>query len=183
MKWQIKDSSASFVVDLPDSVGSGRNFRVRVGEQVFECSWHAMSKTLTITTPHGPMHLSARNVQKERFPGDAETKLRLEYWHPERHSVAVLQLNAQAYAPGSENRIGQNRSTKNLLRAPMTGKILSLLIKQGDSVEQGQVLLIVEAMKMENKIYASYNGKVDKLKVVVGQAVSVGQEMLTIEPS
>ena len=59
--------------------------------------------------------------------------------------------------------------------APMPGKIVRVLVKTGDSVQAGQGLLVVEAMKMQNEIRAPKSGTIDRLAVVEGQTVNAGE--------
>ncbi len=69
------------------------------------------------------------------------------------------------------------------LNAPMPGKILELLIQEGDSVEEGEPALILEAMKMENELKAPSNGVVSKLHIQEGDNVEKNQILIEIEPS
>lgn len=69
------------------------------------------------------------------------------------------------------------------LNAPMPGKILELLISDGDSVEEGQPVLILEAMKMENELNSPSNGVVSKLHIQQGDNVEKNQILIDIEPS
>lgn len=69
------------------------------------------------------------------------------------------------------------------LNAPMPGKILELLIVDGDSVEEGQPVLILEAMKMENELKSPSNGVVSKLHIQQGDNVEKNQLLIDIEPS
>ncbi len=64
---------------------------------------------------------------------------------------------------------------------PITGKITSVNVKAGDAVSEGDVLCMLESMKMENPILAPVNGKVTKIELSVGQVVEVGQLVATIE--
>ena len=66
------------------------------------------------------------------------------------------------------------------INAPMPGKIVRVLTKAGDTVEAGQGLLVVEAMKMQNEIKAPKTGKVEKLLVAEGQAVSAGETLAIV---
>jgi biotin carboxyl carrier protein len=59
--------------------------------------------------------------------------------------------------------------------APMPGKVVRLLVKPGDTVEAGQGLLVVEAMKMQNEIQSPKSGVVERLLAEEGQAVNAGQ--------
>ena len=65
--------------------------------------------------------------------------------------------------------------------APMPGKVVRVLVKQGDAVEAGQGLLVVEAMKMQNEIHSPKSGKVEKLLATEGQAVNAGEVLLWVE--
>ena len=69
------------------------------------------------------------------------------------------------------------------LNAPMPGKILELLISDGESVEEGQPVLILEAMKMENELKSPSNGVVSKLHIQQGDNVEKNQLLIDIEPS
>ncbi|HUW64719.1 MAG TPA: biotin/lipoyl-containing protein [Spirochaetia bacterium] len=64
--------------------------------------------------------------------------------------------------------------------APMPGVINSLKVKEGDDVKAGDVLLILEAMKMENEIPAPAAGKVKQVKVSAGQSVNSGDTLVVI---
>jgi len=64
---------------------------------------------------------------------------------------------------------------------PITGKITSVNVKEGDSVKEGDVLCLIEAMKMENPILAPVSGKVTKVGVSAGQVVETGELAAVIE--
>ena len=65
--------------------------------------------------------------------------------------------------------------------APMPGNILSVNVAAGDTVKKGQVLMILEAMKMENEIMAPCDGKVTAVAVTKGAAVESGALLCTIQ--
>jgi len=65
--------------------------------------------------------------------------------------------------------------------SPMPGNILSVNVREGDSVTKGQVLLILEAMKMENEIMAAGDGKVISVNVTKGATVSAGDTLLVVQ--
>ncbi len=65
--------------------------------------------------------------------------------------------------------------------SPMQGTVLSVPVSDGDEVEPGQVICIVEAMKMENEVHAHRAGTVRSLSVEPGQPVTTGQVICTIE--
>lgn len=65
------------------------------------------------------------------------------------------------------------------INAPMPGKILSVKISVGDAVKKGEIILILEAMKMENEIVASQDGIVASI-VSEGQSVESGEVLATL---
>ena len=66
----------------------------------------------------------------------------------------------------------------NLLLCPMPGKLIKLLVKEGDTVEEGQALCVVEAMKMENTLLAEKKCMINKIKFRQGDIVSVDETIM-----
>jgi biotin carboxyl carrier protein len=66
------------------------------------------------------------------------------------------------------------------LRARLPGRVVRLWVSEGQEVEQGDRLLAVEAMKMENEVRAPHAGRVTGLRVEVGGRIELGDELLTI---
>ena len=65
--------------------------------------------------------------------------------------------------------------------APMPGTILSVAVSAGNSVKKGDVLCVLEAMKMENEIYAPRDGVVASVTVSKGEAVDSGKVLVTLK--
>jgi biotin carboxyl carrier protein len=68
-----------------------------------------------------------------------------------------------------------------LVKSPMPGKIVKVLVIKGDEVKSGQGVAVVEAMKMENELKAPRDGKVASIGANEGAAVEAGQTLVTIE--
>jgi len=64
--------------------------------------------------------------------------------------------------------------------APMPGKVTRVLVKVGDEVQEGQGLVVVEAMKMENELKSPKAGKVAELHAVEGAAVEAGAKLVVV---
>jgi acetyl-CoA/propionyl-CoA carboxylase biotin carboxyl carrier protein len=79
-------------------------------------------------------------------------------------------VGAQAHGAGGRDAIV----------SPMQGTVLAVAVADGDEVEAGQVICIVEAMKMENEVHATRGGVVSELSVVPGQGVAIGQVICVI---
>ena len=67
-----------------------------------------------------------------------------------------------------------------LLASPMPGKIVKLLVKAGDQVQEGQTLLVMEAMKMQNELKTSTTGTVATVHVQEGATVETGAALVTV---
>ena len=67
------------------------------------------------------------------------------------------------------------------ITSPMPGNILAVNVAAGDMVKKGQVLMVLEAMKMENEIMAPQDGKVTSVAVAKGAAVESGALLCTIQ--
>ena len=67
------------------------------------------------------------------------------------------------------------------VKSPMPGTILDVKVKAGDAVKKGQVLVVLEAMKMENEIMAGTDGTVTAVAVSKGASVQTGDMLLTIK--
>ena len=85
---------------------------------------------------------------------------------------------ADAPAPAAPAASGTEGSVK--IDAPMPGTILDVKVSAGSSVSSGQVLCILEAMKMENEIVAPQAGTVSSVNVNKGDSVEAGQVIITM---
>lgn len=90
-------------------------------------------------------------------------------------AVTTLELPDDLHAAGEDSTHGGG------LTAPMPGKIIALSVTAGDTVKEGQALLVMEAMKMEHTITAPVAGKVEEIFYHVGDQVTEGAELIKIE--
>lgn len=68
-----------------------------------------------------------------------------------------------------------------IIKAAMPGTVMTIKVKVGDEVKEGDVILTLETMKMENPIKASRSGKIKEIKVQPGKFVNVGDPLIVIE--
>ncbi len=71
---------------------------------------------------------------------------------------------------------------KGEIRAPLSGKIIEVKVKKGDVVKEGDVVVLLESMKMVTEIKSDVNGVVEEVKVEPGKAVNRGTVLLRIKP-
>ena len=67
------------------------------------------------------------------------------------------------------------------IKAPMTGKIISIVVNSGDKVKADDEVIIMDAMKMEIPVYASEEGTVKEIKVKEGDSVKTDQVLMILE--
>ena len=88
---------------------------------------------------------------------------------------------APAPAPAAAPAAAAPSAGAKTVECPMPGTILDIKVNPGDAVSAGQVLLILEAMKMENEIIAPSGGIVDTIQVTKGSSVNAGEILLSIK--
>ena len=98
---------------------------------------------------------------------------------PETIPIEPPEVTAAPVAPTSATPAAA-QSKVGSLTAPMPGQIKAILVREGDKVTVGQKLLVMEAMKLENKLPATKDGIVKHILVRDGDIVSQGQELLVI---
>jgi biotin carboxyl carrier protein len=102
-------------------------------------------------------------------PAAVEQKPAAQAVQPAPQQAEQTQKPAKPSAVGGET-----------LPAPIPGKILSIKVQEGQEVKAGQVVLILEAMKMENEITAPIDGEIKEILVKEGQSVNTGEGLITI---
>jgi biotin carboxyl carrier protein len=97
---------------------------------------------------------------------------------PAAAPAAAPAVAAPAVAPAP--RPAPSAKGEGAITAPMPGLVVAIKVKPGDTVQAGQALLVMEAMKMENAITASYNGTVTKIYVREGDAIGEGDLLVDV---
>jgi biotin carboxyl carrier protein len=113
----------------------------------------------------------AFEVKSERVAND------LHLW------VGSTRFAAEVRDPRSlrgRTRAGDEQGPKKIV-APMPGKVVRLLVRNGDQVESGTGVAVVEAMKMQNEIKSPKKGTVQKVLVIEGAAVNAGDVLAIVE--
>ena len=85
----------------------------------------------------------------------------------------------KAAAPAAPAKVAAGAG-EHSIDSPMPGKIVKLVAAEGDAVKAGDVLLILEAMKMQNEITADADGTVKKFNVAAGQSVKAHESLVIL---
>jgi biotin carboxyl carrier protein len=94
------------------------------------------------------------------------------------HEFSAEVIDPRAWRAG--RRAGAEAEGRQQIAAPMPGKVVRLLVKQGDHVEADQGLLVVEAMKMQNEIRSPKSGTVERVLAQEGQNVNAGDVLCEV---
>jgi biotin carboxyl carrier protein len=114
---------------------------------------------------------SACEVKSERLAGDSY--------------VAVGSAHFAAEVRDPRSLRGRSRATDDQgarqILAPMPGKVVRVLVREGDEIVPGAGVVVVEAMKMQNEIKSPKKGKIQKIAVVEGAPVNAGDVLAIVE--
>lgn len=116
------------------------------------------------------------DVKVEELPGEegAQAPASIERVSPPRAAAPVPQAPVIPKAPSVSGGSGD-------ISAPMPGVVKGIKVQVGQTVQTGDTILILEAMKMENEISTKKAGVVKEVKVTEGQIVGMGEILVVIE--
>ena len=132
-----------------------REFRIKVMDQIYEVE---VEEVGVQSTP------VIKNVQPA-FTAAPAIKTA-----PAAAPVPAPAAKPQSAAPGAGDAI----------ISPMPGKIISIAVKEGQAIQPGDLVLVLEAMKMENEIFSHVSGIVKAINVTPGAPVNPGEAMVVI---
>ena len=96
------------------------------------------------------------------------------------YDVQVEEVGGAA-APAAPAAAAAPAEGAETINAPMPGNVLNVMVKAGDKVAKGDVLLILEAMKMENEIMAPHDGTILGVHVTKGESVDSGKLLVSMQ--
>ncbi len=87
----------------------------------------------------------------------------------------------EARVRGRRGKSSAAGSDPSSITAPMPGKIVKVMVQPGSMVTSGDVVIVMEAMKMEYTLKAAANGKIQSIKCQVGEQVALGSSLVSLE--
>ena len=94
----------------------------------------------------------------------------------------TVEIPSAHAAPRARRGGGSKKKKSGTVSANIPGKVVTVEVKEGDVVKEGQVILILEAMKMQNEIQAPVDGTVINVACEEGQAIEANVPLVVIEP-
>ncbi len=165
MQYKLKNNDDVITLDA-EADGDAR-FRVSIGDDQHEVAYRRISDY--------QIHLTVDGHQVMAFVADT----------PEGKTVMVdgrTWLLEDAAAQQTRRRGTRNDGPKQV-SPPMPAVVTKLLVAQGDSVEKGQGVVVVSAMKMDTTLTAPFDGVVTRVNVAEGDKVTPKQVLVDIEPA
>jgi len=157
---------------------------VQLAGELVHLQWDATQNCFYLRDKTGlEKSLRLRSYKMSQFSGEAHRSLSLELNSQGHDLIDRIELVATPFVPGSVFRKGSDDSGAATIRSPMVGKIIGVPVNEGDRVSKGQVIAVIEAMKMENKIKAPVAGTVSQLKARLGEQVGIGEKLCLVAPA
>ncbi len=116
-------------------------------------------------------------VDGERFEVTPQSGAQAEV-RKEAANKAVEKKSFNPNQPSLGSKSPNQALSGNTQTAPLPGTVVEVFVKAGDKVEAGQVILIIEAMKMKNSIRSVYSGTISDVLVNAGQSVAHKQDLI-----
>ena len=113
----------------------------------------------------------------ELVPGD-HPKIYTAYTLYNAYDIEVIDAESRYLLNRGNGSMG---SSDNTISSPMPGKVVKLLVSEGDPVKQGETVLIVSAMKMESEYKAPIDGIIKSVMVSEGEVIDANQILIEIE--
>jgi biotin carboxyl carrier protein len=143
---------------------------VSVDDTVYKIDFESVSGQ-----PVFSMLVDGRSFESYVYPGDEEWQVLLR---GRLYQVRVEDEREKRLRAAAGGRVAEG--VEFHLKAPMPGLIVAVNVGEGDEVKKGQVLLILESMKMQNELKAPRDGRVNRIRVKPGESVEQKQTLLNV---
>jgi biotin carboxyl carrier protein len=165
-------------------------YTVNIGEHAYQLSVQETEEGLTVALDGKCLHVDMAPVAPEVYSllvdgrsyevqvRDREGDYQV-FFGPRHYTVTVEDERARMIRKLAADTRGQEKSRE--IKAAMPGLVVKVEVKEGDPVNPGDGLVVVEAMKMENEVRAQQRGMVKQIFVKQGMTVDQGQTLLVLE--
>jgi biotin carboxyl carrier protein len=167
MALEIKIDKRKAKVDLIEK--DGNRMKVKVDERIYEVDV-AMVEDMVYSILHAGRSYNLEMIQGNT-PNSYHVNSLYNSYHIDIQDASKLKLSKSKDHHGGEER---------LVTTPMPAKIVKVLVKAGDTVKNGQTVIIVSAMKMEMEFKAKMDGKVKKVFVKEDDTVNVNETLIEL---
>jgi biotin carboxyl carrier protein len=165
MKYVTTVDGKEFEIEIVDER------RIRIGDRLLEVDFESVSGQ-----PVFSLILDGKSYESFVYQGDEDWEVLLRGRQYQVNVEDEREKRLRAAAGGGVAEGGEFH-----LKAPMPGLVVAVPVAEGQEVKKGQVLLILESMKMQNELKAPRDGVVDRIRVKAGESVEQKQTLLSVQ--
>ena len=164
MKYVTTVDNQEFQIEIVDER------HIRIGERLLEVDFQAISGQ-----PVFSVILDGKSYESFVYQGEEDWEVLIRGRQYQVKIEDEREKRLKAAAGGGVAEGGEFH-----LKAPMPGLVVSVLVEEGQEVKKGQVMLILESMKMQNELKAPRDGVIGRVRVKAGESVEQKQSMLSL---
>lgn len=165
MKYIATIEGREYVVEILDEK------RIRVGDRLLEVNFESVSGQ-----PVYSLIVDGKSYESYVYPGEDNWQVLLR-----GHLFPVTVEDEREKRLRAAGSSGVAEGGEFQLRAPMPGLVVAIPVAEGQPVEKGQVLAVLESMKMQNELKAPRGGTVGRIRVKAGESVEQKQTLLSLQ--
>jgi biotin carboxyl carrier protein len=164
MKYVTTIDNQVFEIEVVDE------HHIRIGDRLLQVDFESVSGQ-----PVFSLILDGKSFEAFVYPGEEDWDVLLR---GRQYQVKVEdEREKRLRAAGGE---GATEGGEFHLKAPMPGLVVAILVEEGQQVKKGQVMLILESMKMQNELKAPRDGMMSRIRVKAGESVEQKQPLLSM---
>jgi biotin carboxyl carrier protein len=164
MKYITTIDEKEFAVDIID------DHHVSINDKVFEVDFESVGGQ-----PVYSMLMDGRSYEAYVYEGEEDWQVLL---FGKQYPAKVEDEREKRLKSSVGGKVQESGEFQ--LKSPMPGLVVAVLVNEGQAVEKGQVLVILESMKMQNELKTPRAGKVERIKVKTGESVEQRQLLLNV---
>jgi biotin carboxyl carrier protein len=164
MKYITTIEDREFEVEVVDE------HHIRIGDRLLQVDFESVSGQ-----PVFSLILDGKSYESFVYPGDEDWQVLLR---GRQYQVKVEDEREKRLRAAAGSGVAEGGEFH--LKAPMPGLVVTVPVNEGQAVEKGQVLLVLESMKMQNELKAPRAGTVGRIRVKTGESVEQKQTLLSV---
>ncbi len=130
-------------------------------------------------------HVSCEFLENNEVLLSIDGKIHLVVFHSNNTSYSVY-INGRSFLikkKSTPQSLGglQGKQKKRDVKTSMPGKVIKVLVQEGDKVQEGQAVLVLEAMKMQNEIKSPQSGRIIRIDPQAGESMKTGDLLFSVE--
>jgi len=165
MRYITSIGEKDFVIDIIDE------HHISLNDEVFDIDFHSIGDQ-----PIFSLILDGKSYEAFVYPDDDKWQVLL---HGRFFIAHAEDERERKLREASKSTISSNN--RYFLKAPMPGLIVDIPVNEGQEVKEGDILIVLESMKMQNELRAPRDGIVTNLKVLQGESIEQHETLLSIE--